>query len=325
MQELPLISVIVPVYKVEAYLDRCIGSITAQTYRNLEILLVDDGSPDRCGEICDGWAARDDRIRVIHKENGGAGKARNIALDLARGELIGMVDSDDYIAPRMYEHLYSLMGEGIDIAECEGIPTRDDGCQLDEGRDFETLEADALRAMDLHLQEKAFTQLIWNKLYRRRVIGDIRFPEGNLIDDEFFTYKVIGNADGLVHSTSRMYAYRQQPDSVMHKPYSLRRLQGLQAHRERLNYLKAHMPSLAYRGRVSLFLFCIYAMQMSLLWLKDEELAQARTQIRQAVREVTPLMPSGQNSLSENFWLILGQISFEGVCRLQNFLEAGDR
>ena len=109
MKKTPLISVIIPVYRVEKYLDRCLRSITEQTYRNLEIILVDDGSPDNSGTICDAWAARDSRIRVIHKENAGAGAARNTGLNVASGDVVSMIDSDDYLEIHMYEHLLSLM------------------------------------------------------------------------------------------------------------------------------------------------------------------------------------------------------------------------
>lgn len=325
MQDLPLISVIVPVYKVEAYLDHCIQSLVSQTYSNLEILLVDDGSPDRSGAICDEWAARDKRIKVIHKENGGAGKARNVALDQAKGELIGFVDSDDYISPRMYEYLYGLMQGGIDIAECVGIPTEGDDCPLDEELEQELTEATASQAMYLNIQEKLFTQVIWNKLYRRQVIEDIRFPEGNLIDDEFFTYRTIGKARKLVHSSRCMYAYRQQASSVMHKPYSLRRLQGIEAHRQRLEYLKENMPELVYDGKVALFFASVYAWQMSLLWLSGPELETARKVTHETVLEITPLGLSRRNSYQNNIWLVLGQISFDGLCRFLNFLESRDR
>ena len=118
MEKLPLTTVIVPVYRVEKYLDRCLESITGQTYKNLEILLVDDGSPDDSGKICDRWAGQDSRIRVIHKANAGAGAARNTALDEAKGSLIGFVDSDDYLHPNFYNYLYSLMTEDVDISEC---------------------------------------------------------------------------------------------------------------------------------------------------------------------------------------------------------------
>ena len=113
----PLICVIVPIYKVEAYLDRCICSIVEQTYQNLEILLIDDGSPDRCPELCDAWAQRDPRIRVIHKKNGGLSDARNAGIEVAKGEWLSFVDSDDYIMPQMYQRLLSVCLENqADIA-----------------------------------------------------------------------------------------------------------------------------------------------------------------------------------------------------------------
>ena len=111
--EMPLISVIVPVYKTEAYLDRCVQSIADQTYKNLEIILIDDGSPDSCPAICDAWAAKDSRIKVIHQENAGGGAARNVALDIAKGQYIGLIDSDDYIEPHMDAHLLSLVDEEV--------------------------------------------------------------------------------------------------------------------------------------------------------------------------------------------------------------------
>ena len=128
----PLISVIVPVYKVEAYLDRCVQSIVDQTYRNLEIILVDDGSPDNCPAMCDAWAEKDSRIRVIHKENGGLSDARNAGMAVTAGEFVGFVDSDDSIAPEMYQMLLERMNaDGSDIAACgvemvfeDGSPAR---------------------------------------------------------------------------------------------------------------------------------------------------------------------------------------------------------
>lgn len=321
MKELPLISVIVPVYRVENYLDKCIGSITAQTYQNLEIILVDDGSPDNSGAICDAWAERDARIQVIHKKNGGAGDAKNTGLNSATGEWISLIDSDDYIEPHMYEHLYSLTGEDIDIAECViGITDADD-MPMEDGSVFTANAFSAEDAMLLHIQEKMFCQTPPNKLYRRSTVGDIRFPVGTLIDDEFWTYRVIGNARRLVHSSCCMYAYRQQQSSAMHKPFSIRRLEGLYAQQQRLEYLKENMPSLEYDGKVNLLFYCIYAMQMSLRCLSGAELESACSIIRNAVSDITPIKVSGKNSVKANAWLVLAQISLEGTCKLQNFLE----
>ena len=167
MSQLPLISVVVPVYKVEKYLDQCICSITQQTYRNLEIILVDDGSPDGSGAICDAWTRKDDRIRVIHKENAGAGAARNTALDEVQGELVSMIDSDDYIHPNMYAHLQSLMGPDVGIAECVVQMTELDDLQMDDGTNAQILSCNREEAMRLHILDKVFCQTPPNKLYRK--------------------------------------------------------------------------------------------------------------------------------------------------------------
>ncbi len=322
MKELPLISVIMPVYRVEKYLDCCLRSITEQTYRNLEIILVDDGSPDRSGAICDAWAEKDSRIRVIHKENAGAGAARNTALDAASGEIISMIDSDDYVHPHMYEHLYGLMQEDVDIAECDIVLTESDEFPLDDGSAAEIRICDVKDAMRHHIRDEIFCQTPPNKLYRSSVIRDIRFPEGNLIDDEFFTYKVIGNSRRLARSSARMYAYRQQPGSAMHKSFSLKRLQGLDAQLQRVQYLQQRMPELEYEARFQLFFNCMFMMQASLRHLKGEQLQTAREFIRNMLKQITPLASHPEASGMKNLLLKLAQWNFEGICKLLNFLIA---
>ena len=186
-----LISVIIPVYQVEKYLDKCVESVVNQSYRNLEIILVDDGSTDSCPELCDAWKTKDSRITVVHQENSGGGQARNRALDIAQGEFIAFVDSDDYIAPTMYESLYSLFHDDIDIVECGFFTVYDDNAQFDDFSDtFEAKEFTAEKAVMENIRDQIFRQLIWNKMYRKSAIDEIRFPIGSKIDDEFWTYQV---------------------------------------------------------------------------------------------------------------------------------------
>ena len=320
MSNLPLISVIVPVYRVEEYLDHCLQSITQQTYRNLEVILVDDGSPDRSGAICDAWAAKDSRIRVIHKENAGAGAARNTGLDVATGDVVSMIDSDDYLEEHLYEHLLGLMTEDVDIAECDICWTERDDLPMEDGSKAETKVCDVEDAMRLHIRDKIFCQTPPNKLYRREMIGDIRFPEGNLIDDEYFTYRVIGNAKKLARSSACMYAYRQQPGSAMHKAFSPRRLQGLEAKMQRLEYLEERMPSLVYEAKFDLFFTAMFMMQECLRFLKGAELEQAGAYIREILQRITPLEKHPEASAKKNLLLKLAQINFEGTCKLLNFL-----
>lgn len=299
MENLPLISIVVPVYKVEKYLDRCIQSMTEQTYTNLEIILVVDGSPDKSSAICDAWAAKDSRVSVIHKENGGAGRARNDALDRAKGELIGFVDSDDYIAPDMYETLYALLQQGADIAECGYMTTEDDHTVFDEAGDVTFYTAE--EAMDCNIQDTVFRQLIWNKLYRREVVGDIRFPVGRKIDDEFFTYRVLGNAKRLALTTKRCYAYRQQPNSVMHQKNPVKAMEGIQAKQERLAYIQKNFPNLENQAKQELLMACVYAMQTYRKERTGQEKKQAMKELRAVIDGLGQLdlygIPSGKRKL----------------------------
>ena len=320
MTDLPLISVVVPVYRVEKYLDHCIRSIVEQTYSNLEILLVDDGSPDGSGEICDRWAARDSRVRVIHKQNAGAGAARNTALDVAKGEIIAFVDSDDYLHPNLFSHLYGLMKDGVEIAECEIGITEMDDFAMDDGTGAQILVCETEEALRLHIQDEIFRQTPPNKLYRRSCVGEIRFPEGNLIDDEFFTYRVLGNARKLAHSSACMYAYRQQPGSAMHKPYSLRRLQGLDAKLQRLSYFEERFPGLVREAKADLLMTCLGAMQGCLRSLHGEELKTARRKLREILLKTAPVeIPEG-TPLKRKLLLKAAGKHLEQTAKVLNFL-----
>ena len=320
MTDLPLISVVVPVYRVEDYLDHCIQSIVEQTYPNLEILLVDDGSPDASGKICDRWAQRDNRVRVIHKQNAGAGAARNTALDMAKGDLIAFVDSDDYLHPNLYAHLYSLMKDGVEIAECEIGLTETDDLAMDNGTGATVQICDTEDALRLHIQDEVFRQTPPNKLYHRSCVGEIRFPEGNLIDDEFFTYKVLGNAKKLAHSSACMYAYRQQSGSAMHKPYSLRRLQGLDAKLQRLDYFEQNFPGLVWDAKADLLMTCLGAMQGCLCSLKGEDLEAARAKLNKVLARITPLELPKAVSVKRRVLLKAAQSNLERTAKVLNFL-----
>ena len=315
-----LISVIVPVYKVEPYLDKCIQSIVDQTYRNLEIILVDDGSPDRCGEICDAWAAKDSRIKVIHQENAGGGPARNAGLDIASGNLIAFVDSDDYLAPDMYAHLYELLSQGADIAECAHQDVWDSSAEFPDV-DFSVSRWSTQSALELHIQDRLFRQLIWNKLYRRETIGDIRFPVGTRIDDEFFTYRVLANAGTLIRSNRVCYAYRQQQSSVMHTLSNAARLAGIEAKRQRYAFMQERFPTLVPLCAKELWFTCLYQGQLALRTAPQPETAQLLEQLRSILRS-SPAPKIGCTR-KERLWLTLARRSFAGTCRLRNLLKIG--
>lgn len=323
MDKLPLISVIVPVYKVEAYLDKCVSSVAEQTYNNLEIILVDDGSPDNSPAMCDAWAEKDNRVRVIHQKNAGGGAARNAALDIAQGNLIAFVDSDDYIAPDMYTHLFSLLDQGADIAECGHINVTDDAAVFQEcGSKAQKYTVE--EAMHLHIQDTAFRQLIWNKLYRREVIGDIRFPEGKKIDDEFFTYQVIGNADTLIRSDRICYAYRQQANSVMHSMNLKKRLEAVAAKELRHNYILKYFPTLTGESLKNLWFTCIYQGQLAINNLCGSEAKDSLNYLSEVLKK-HPY--SGKDfdacGIKDRIWILMAHFSIKWTCKFRNLIKVG--
>lgn len=320
-----LISVIVPVYKVEKYLDRCVQSIVDQTYRNLEIILVDDGSPDNCPAMCDAWAEKDSRIKVIHKENGGGAQARNVGIDYAKGQLIGFVDSDDFIQPNMYQYLYQILMEtNCDIAECSFFTTDSDNSFKAEHINETLLILNTEDALKEHIHDRICRQLVWNKLYRRKSIDDIRMVEGKFIDDEFFTYRVLSQAGKVVVSNQKLYAYRQHPDSVMHKNFTISRLQAVDAKCQRLEFLKSKFPNLVSVAKINLWYTCLYMGQMALLFMEKTERLHA-FKILEDVMKQYPLSSDEMGSLSykQKVWALLSNISFTSTCKLRNCLHIG--
>lgn len=319
-----VISVIVPVFNVESFLNQCISSIVCQEYKNLEIILVDDGSTDKSRQICDKWAEKDKRIKVIHTTNGGGGKARNIALDMARGEFIGFVDSDDYIASGFYKHLMELITNEIDIVECSYLETDEDNIQFVNPDNCSVLKYTTEEAMKENIEDHFFRQLIWNKLYRRSVIGNIKFPEDKKIDDEYWTYQVIGNAKALIKSNAKLYAYRQQKNSVMHSLKPDNRLQALEAKTKRHNYICQHFPELIDRSLYNLWFSCIYQGQFMLRNMKGQERKKALGYIKRVLKKY-PMDAHTKSAitLKEKLWLDMAGISFVLTCFLRNMLKVG--
>ena len=191
MRKHSLISVIVPIYKVQDYLKECIESIINQTYSDIEVILVDDGSPDRCPQMCDEWAKRDSRIKVVHKKNGGLSSARNAGLDVAKGEYISFVDSDDFICKDALENLYNRIKDDKSIGITSGLIYRyQDGSISNFKAQWLCSKEIVIPASEFLLetmsQKTSYT--VWNKLYRRDVIGNTRFREGRNNEDTLFMY-----------------------------------------------------------------------------------------------------------------------------------------
>lgn len=245
---MPLISVIVPVYKVEQYLRRCVDSILGQTFTDFELVLVDDGSPDRCGEICEEYAKLDSRIIVIHRENGGLSAARNTGMDWAfansDSQWLFFVDSDDFIHPESLKVL-------LDAAQSHGTDISIGGFARTPGAVPEIADAKMIPQLwdtkELFLKHNVNAVVAWGKLYRKALWADIRYPVGKLHEDEFTTYKLLFRCPMLSYTPAPLYGYFVNEAGIMGADWSPRRLDGVEAFRERLDYFQTMADSTLLR------------------------------------------------------------------------------
>lgn len=319
--EQPLISIIVPVYKVEKYLDRCVQSIVDQTYTNLEIILVDDGSPDHCPAMCDTWAEKDSRIRVMHKENGGLSDARNAGMEIAAGELMGFVDSDDWISPDMYRLLYeNMLNNDSDISACgvemeweDGTPSR----MLTKMGCCTLNPEEAMRAV---IEGTWIQDPVWYKLYKTALIRDIQFPVGKYHEDVFWTYQAVGKAKRVSVFDTPCYFYTQRASSIMGEGYSLKRLDALEAKLMRIQYIEARYPHMAINAKVNLCFFCIWSEQMVLRHMSGTERNLGLSKIQAVWNRLQNVRP---RSVKEWIWLMMAKCSLRTVAHVRNMLGIG--
>ena len=236
-----LISIIVPVYGVEKYLKRCIDSILRQTYKKIEILLVDDGSPDACGSICDEYAAKDSRVRAFHKQNGGLSDARNYGIDRAKGDYLCFVDPDDYIADDYCRLMYETsIKENADIVICNYAEFKSDTCKAVTRQIYDVSVITSYEALKrLYSPDGKMYPVAWNKLYKKSVVADIRFPIGVINEDEFTTYKYILNSERIAVLDSVLYYYYNNENSITSNKDNLLKFDLFVALLERRKYFDA--------------------------------------------------------------------------------------
>jgi len=241
--ETPLISVLVPVYNVEQYLEECLESIINQKYRKLEIILVDDGSTDKSGEICDEYAKKDSRIKVIHQKNQGVAAARNVSIAKATGDYIGFVDSDDFIVPDMYKNMISLAEKyHADIVMCNAKYTDQYGQNIPNYGSAKSIAERTLTGKqyvtELCTTYNSIYVVPWNKIYRKCLFEDIQYPVGKTIDDEAVIHRIAHKCDKIVFTSKIYYFYRQQPTSIMNNTVSVKRFDSIYADLDRIDLLE---------------------------------------------------------------------------------------
>lgn len=240
----PLISVIVPIYKVEEYLHRCVDSIVNQSYTNLEIILVDDGSPDRCGEICDEYVQKDERVKVIHKENGGLSDARNVAIESAQGEFLTFIDSDDYVDMHYIEYMYRVMANcQVDCVLCD-FQKFSHTKILNKDVDFcEYQILPSMVALEMILYQNKLDPAAWAKLYKRQVFNNLRYPKGMLYEDLALIYDIMRNCSSIAFLPLQLYFYYQRPNSILGR-FCANRLDVLDIVDEIVNRCEKEQPFL---------------------------------------------------------------------------------
>lgn len=262
---MPTISVIVPVYKVEPYIRRCVDSILAQTFRDFELILVDDGSPDSCGAICDEYAEQDSRIHVIHQKNGGLSAARNAGIDWAfansNSQWLTFIDSDDWVHPVFLERLFTAAEENqVSVSVCGYEETSGEltqQCEL-------TAKADVWRPEDFFAAHMLNATLAWGKLYRKTCFRDIRYPVGRIHEDEYITHRLLFPETEIAVIPAAMYYYFCNPDGITKSRWKPNRIDAIEAIIEQVQYFRSKAFDRAYKIAAEKLAYEIYSQKTAL-------------------------------------------------------------
>lgn len=268
------LSIIVPVYKVEQFLDKCIESILAQTFTDFELILVDDGSPDNCGKMCDVWSTKDKRIKVIHKENGGLSDARNAGIDIAQGDYIGLVDSDDYIKHDMFEVLLSNLEKyNADISMCGYVDVYADGVRkVNANRNvYEWGQEEAIHQI---LLGKLLSVHAVTKLYKRQLFDNVRYPVGKVSEDAYVIMDIMAQVKNAVFTPYSAYCYVHRGNSINTSKYREIDLTRIEAHEKNYRFIIDNYPqygAIAYDRWIGSIAFVGHKMVLSNIQKSDSK------------------------------------------------------
>ena len=243
-----LISIVVPIYNVEKYLNKCLDTIINQSYKDLDIILVDDGSPDNCGKICDDYAKKDKRIRVIHKKNGGLSDARNCGLEVAKGEYICFIDSDDYIELDMIDKLYTaICNENAEIAICGMMIEYENGKKIDKTiKNNKKIVMNKIDGLKMLNSFYLFDMATCDKMFKTNLFGqDIRYPIGKKSEDFYTTYKLFYKSNKSVYIPDALYHYYQRENSISRNKSNINR-SYIEGSINQLEFFKNNLPNLTY-------------------------------------------------------------------------------
>lgn len=318
-----LVSVIVPIYNVEKYLPACVESIVSQTWKNLQIILVDDGSTDSCPSLCDGYAMQDSRIEVVHKENGGLSDARNAGMAIARGEYWAFIDSDDVIAGDMIEYLCSMAERhNADMAVCQRTLINEEGKTLRGGAELfdDYVLTDNKACMHDFLSVNRIDTVAWGKLYRRELFNEVRYPKGKYHEDVFTTYKLVALSEVIAVGAGRKYMYRIRGKSITQSSFSPKHLDAVEGKCEMAAYMAVHYPSeLRYAQAGIIYAANQCVLRMALSGCLDRDAAFYLQSKYRAYEGV--FLRYGRNRLVSKAFSIVAYLSVRKTIRLVSFLQ----
>lgn len=298
---MPKISVVVPVYKVEQYINRCIDSILNQTFTDFELILVDDGSPDKCGEICDGYAKKDNRIHVIHKKNGGLSDARNAGIDWSfensDNEWITFIDSDDWIHPKYLESLYKT---AIKYNATISVCAYEDAEAFIPFEIIDAFNEEYIDTNSLYLNYNTIATVAWGKLYQKHYFSETRYPFGKLNEDEYVTYKLLFSNEKIAFVKNKMYFYFKNIQGIMNAKWSPKNLDAVEALGQQFNYFKKLKSNEVFKFTVEKYIWALRTQFENLqmhdnvnnkdLWMKH-----IRKELRKCLRQRVISKPIEKN------------------------------
>jgi glycosyltransferase involved in cell wall biosynthesis len=300
----PLISIIVPIFNVEKYIDKCINSIINQTYRNLEIVLVNDGSEDNCGSICDEYAEIDSRIKVIHKENGGLSDARNVAIEITTGDYITFIDSDDFVESDYVEYLYKLIQKySADISICNINKTFEEKYKEENiANDIHHVYTEQ-EAIEQMLYQKLFDVSACAKLYKAELFKIIRYPKGKYYEDLATTYLVFDKCTKIVYGSLQKYNYLIRENSITTSQFSIKRMELIDIAEEMLNFISAEYPDIE-KAAVSKFISCNF--QIFLQTPKEKDLfVEEKRRIIKNIKKYRKIILFDSNARFKNKFAVI--------------------
>lgn len=318
-----MISIIVPVYNVEKYIENCIESIVNQTYKNLEILLINDGSTDNSGYICDKWGSKDNRIQVIHQENQGLSDARNVGIKKSKGQYILFVDGDDIIADNMAQFLVeTIERKGVDCVFCQYEYINETANKVKDS----TLEVDSIKVVTkqeslLRLLNHLEISVVWNGLYKADLIRDLKFMIGKKNEDTAWRYLAVDRCKTIAYIPNRLYGYRMRSGSLMHQKFSLKDFDDLEAVVNRADYLIKKYPQLRYPALTEVVAYCMAYYNNSIRYLNKKDKKEG-FRIIQNYRKKYPVKISQilkEKNISKNrkYSVALACISFRLACKIK--------